>query len=504
MSSEAQLPQPGEVVDGKYRVESLLGKGGMGAVFVVRHTQTQRPFALKCMLADLIGDYEAEQRFIREAKLSGNVGHSGVVATYDIGRHRGCLYMVMELLSGEPLSTRLTRGALSIGEATHLMITVLDAVAAAHQQGIVHRDLKPDNIFLHRGPGGGAYEPKILDFGISKALSPDGQPTLGLTKTGAMLGTPLYMSPEQVRASRDINQRTDIYALGVIAYQLLTGTVPFDGSGFAELVLKIVTGETVPPSSRNSSIPPGLDAVVMRAMSVEPEQRFADAKSFARALAPFAVAPVYASQRPSALSSTPPASMNVSVPPAARVPSVTPQSLTPFAAEARVSVPVKPVPWIAIAAGAAALGLVAWLWLSGDASEVVADPGSTLPASAAAATQPSVASVAPPQPVAPQVIVKEPEPVVVAPAVVAAPVVAEPETPRHVAPAAAAPETVAPAHRHARQPHVEPVAHPSSPSSSMTPTPAFTSSPPAAVPAAQPERQRGPRPSDQIIDPFAD
>lgn len=500
MSTEAQLPQPGEVVDGKYRVESLLGKGGMGAVFVVRHTQTQRPFALKCMLADLIGDYEAEQRFIREAKLSGNVGHSGVVATYDIGRHRGCLYMVMELLSGESLSARLTRGAFSVGEAAHLMINVLDAVAAAHQQGIVHRDLKPDNIFLHRGPGGGGYEPKILDFGISKALSPDGQPTLGLTKTGMMLGTPLYMSPEQVRASRDLDQRTDIYALGVITYQLLTGTVPFNGSGFAELVLKIVTGDTVPPSARTPSIPSGLDAVVMRAMSVEPAQRFADTQSFSRALAPFAVAPVYASQRPSALSSAPPASMNVSVPPAARVPSAAPQSLTPFAAEARVSLPVKPVPWVAIAAGAAALGLVAWLWLSGDASDVVAEPVSPVSESVSAAAQPSVA---PAPSVAPQAVAQPPveatKPVVAAP--VAVPVVTQPKTPSHVATTTAAPE---PAHRHAREPRV-PAAHPSSPPSSMIPTPAFTSAPtPAVVPAAQPERQRGPRPSDQIIDPFAD
>ncbi len=472
MSTQAQLPQPGEIVDGKYRVESLLGKGGMGAVFVVRHVQTQRPFALKSMLGSLIGDYEAEQRFIREAKLSGNVDHPGAVATYDIGRHHGCLYMVMELLSGESLSARIARGALAVGDAAHVMTAVLDAVAAAHHKGIVHRDLKPDNIFMHRAPDGRGHEPKILDFGISKALSSDGQPTVGLTKTGMMLGTPLYMSPEQVRGAKTIDGRTDIYALGVILYEMLTGVVPYNGNSFADLVLKIVTGDTVPPSARVSTIPPALDAIVMRAMSPEQEARFPDAQSFARALAPYVTVPVYGSQRPRAASSAPPPSR-------APAPQPSPQALTPFASESRLDAPpVKPLPWPAFLGVAAAIGLVLWLWLGGDETPVAAEPPAPDTSAAAAVAQPTAAPmIAPTQPI---IGAQDALPIGVAPEAV--PIAPMPSSADHrahhaqhsshaEAPAAAAPTTA---------PVVEPVVEP------------------------EPRWQPAAPPSEQIIDPFAE
>jgi serine/threonine-protein kinase len=387
MSNDAKLPQPGEIVDGKYRVDSLLGQGGMGAVFVVRHVQTQRQFALKCMLAALVGDYEAEQRFLREAKLAGNVDHPGVVATYDVGRHHGLLYMVMELLSGESLGARLARGAYSVAEGTHVMTTVLAAVSAAHQKGIVHRDLKPDNIFLHRGPDGRGTEPKILDFGISKALSPDGKPTMGLTKTGMILGTPLYMSPEQVRGSKTLDQRTDVYALGVILYEMLAGVVPYNGNNFADLVLKIVTADTVPPSKHVASIPPALDAVIMRAMHIDPDARFADAMAFAQALAPFAVAPVYGSVRPPSGLSTPPPPSRASYAAAAPVPA---QSLTPFSAEARIDpLPVHSVPWPVFAVAAAAVLAGAWFLFAGGAGQAkTAQPNLPSTVSPVAAAQP--------------------------------------------------------------------------------------------------------------------
>lgn len=276
------MPAPGVVLAARYRLDGLLSSGGMGSVYAATHTETGRRFAVKVMLADLSGDNEAERRFMREARLASSMNHPCVIRVYDVGYHEQHPYMVMELLTGESLRQRLARGKLDAKEAAALMVRVLDGVGAAHRMGIVHRDLKPDNIYLCRSPDGSSVEPKVLDFGISKSLAANG--TQNLTKTGIALGTPLYMSPEQVRGERDVDARADIYALGVILYEMLAGEVPFNGRNYAELALKIITGEMRALHERDPAIPEALSAVVARAMAVERGSRYRDVEALAQPL----------------------------------------------------------------------------------------------------------------------------------------------------------------------------------------------------------------------------
>jgi serine/threonine-protein kinase len=302
------MPEPGAVIAGRYLLERTLSSGGMGSVYVASHTQTGRRFALKVMLADLTGDREAELRFLREAKLAGSINHPCVIRVYDVGHHGQHPYMVMELLEGESLGQRLKRGRYLAQEAAALLLRVLEGVAALHGQGIVHRDLKPDNIFLCRSPDGRSVEPKVLDFGISKSLSTER--TQQLTRTGIALGTPLYMSPEQVHGVRDVDQRADVYALGVILYEMLAGQVPYDGRNYAELVLKIITGDAPSLQSYQARVPESLEGVVRKAMAVDRQQRYANVAELAADLRAFAQgvlpqAPRMSSARPQAHSLTP-------------------------------------------------------------------------------------------------------------------------------------------------------------------------------------------------------
>ncbi len=355
-----RMPKKGDIIAGKYRIEEILGTGGMGSVYSARHETTNRKFAVKLMASSLSGDPDAKERFVREARLAGSIDHPGVVDIYDVGYHEVSLYMVMDLLKGESLGERLKRERPQRTEAIHLMMGVLKGVAAAHAKGIVHRDLKPDNIFLHREAGSQELEPKILDFGVSKSLS--GGPGMpALTQTGVMLGTPFYMSPEQVHGAKDVDLRTDIYSLGVILYQMLSGQLPYKSNTFAALVLEIMTGQPPPLEELVPDLPEGLHSVVKRAMAVSTADRYPDAQSMADALAPFdtlrATAAKSTSARPAEqetrlLGSAQPAPASRHA--AVTVPSPVSDTTTPYIAESPVEIPGRRSP-LPIAAGAAAV-----------------------------------------------------------------------------------------------------------------------------------------------------
>ncbi len=275
---------PGQIIDNKYRIVRLIGEGGMGSVYEGENTLIARRVAIKVMHAAATQNEQALLRFEREAQAAGRIGSDHILEVLDLGRlENGDRYMVMEYLDGEPLSQRIERlGRLSPEQIAKLMCQALKGLQAAHNAGIIHRDLKPDNIFILREKAGRPDFVKIIDFGISKfsALGSD----MNMTRTGAVMGTPYYMSPEQAKGSSQVDPRSDVYAIGVIMYEAVTGRVPFDGNTFNELMFKIVLSE--PP--KLTEVVPDLDprfvAIVNRAMARELDDRFASAAVLMQAL----------------------------------------------------------------------------------------------------------------------------------------------------------------------------------------------------------------------------
>ncbi|HKU37749.1 MAG TPA: serine/threonine-protein kinase [Polyangiales bacterium] len=284
-----RVPALGSVIADKYRVEELIARGGMGAVYMATHLVSGKRVALKWMLPSLGQAPGAKERFVREACATARIEHPNVIDIYDVGNDRGSVYLVMELLRGETLAEFLQRTPqVPADQAVSILMPALRGVAAAHAHHVIHRDLKPDNIFLCRSSDGEWREPRVLDFGISKINAAEGPMNLALTSSGAVMGTPYYMSPEQVRGAKEVDERGDVYAFGVIFYEMLSGQRPFEAETYNQLILKIATEDPPPLAELQPELDPLLVAVVERAMARDPAQRFQSIEELAVALEPFA------------------------------------------------------------------------------------------------------------------------------------------------------------------------------------------------------------------------
>jgi len=283
--SAPRLPKPGDLVAGKYRIESRLGQGAMGEVFSAENVLTHKRVALKWLRPELLGDADARRRFSNEARLAARISHPNVIDIYDVVEDEGP-FLVMEQLEGEPLSALLARKALPRGELLRVLLHAMEGVAAAHKKGVVHRDLKPDNVFVCTDAAGRPVMPKVLDFGISKALAPLREDS-SLTAIGVLLGTPYYVPPEQLGHARHVDHRADVYALGVILYECLTGKLPYESSDLPTLLSMIAAGEAPSPRGYDTSIPEPLAAIVMKAIAPRPDDRFASVDALQLALSPY-------------------------------------------------------------------------------------------------------------------------------------------------------------------------------------------------------------------------
>ncbi|MDB4976209.1 MAG: serine/threonine protein kinase, partial [Myxococcaceae bacterium] len=280
------LPIVGAEIAGKYRIESILGQGGMGAVYAARNVMTGKRVAIKWLLPEHAAS-NTRERLLREAQCAASIDHPNVVDIYDVGEHEGGLFLVMEYLRGKPLSDVLAeRGRLDPDELVAMLVPAMRGVHAAHQAGVIHRDLKPENILLSESDG--QIVPKVVDFGVSKNVGASAMPNSSLTRTGALVGTPHYMALEQVDGSNAIDSRTDVYAFGVLLYRALTGHFPFDGTSLGEVILKIGTKEAAPMRTLRPELPLGLDTLVLRALSRDRTKRFGDLEELARGLSQFA------------------------------------------------------------------------------------------------------------------------------------------------------------------------------------------------------------------------
>jgi serine/threonine-protein kinase len=265
------MPDPliGRTIGGRYRIESKIGAGGMASVYRASNDVLGRKVAIKFLAPDLAQDATQRQRFLREARATNRIRHEHIVDITDYGDEGKLVYLVMELLEGEPLNHRIARGPIPPREAIELLMQVARALARAHEFEVIHRDLKPENIFLTVRDG--HTHIKLLDFGLAHVRN-----ETRLTAAGAVFGTPEYLSPEQARGAPNVGPAADLYALGVVFFEMLTGRLPFEGST-AELIVKHLRNAPPAPSQFNSAVPPEIDALVAKLLSKDPSQRHRDA-----------------------------------------------------------------------------------------------------------------------------------------------------------------------------------------------------------------------------------
>ena len=286
------VPPPG-LVAGKYRLTQLIGRGGMGSVWEGTHTTLGTQVAVKFIESEYAESPEARSRFESEARAAAKLRSKHVVEVYDHGvTEDGRPYIVMEYLRGEPLDKRLERvGRMAAKDTARMLLQVCRALSRAHAGGIVHRDLKPENVFLVWDEEDGADVAKVVDFGIAK-FADNQLGNSSATRTGSVLGTPYYMSPEQARGLRSVDHRSDLWSVGVIAYRCVVGVLPFDGEAVGDLLVKLCTAPLPIPSQMAPDLPPGFDAWFAKALSREPEGRFSSAAELAESLAAVCGLPV--------------------------------------------------------------------------------------------------------------------------------------------------------------------------------------------------------------------
>lgn len=300
--------RPGEVLAGKYRVEKVLGAGAMGVILAARHIELDELRAIKLLRPSLLGDRSMTERFMREARAAVRLKSEHVAKVHDVGKlESGAPFIVMEYLEGNDLKSFMGGKGRTLDPevAASFVLQACEALSEAHAAGIIHRDLKPSNLFVSTSAGGTPCV-KVLDFGIAKLAAQAGaSPQDELTGTMDILGTPLYMSPEQMRSARTVDARSDIWALGAILYRCLVGRTPFRGHNTAEICVSVMTEEPVPLSSLRPDVPPGLEAIVLKCLEKDPDRRYGSAAELADALVPYAGSGAAASRRISALDFAP-------------------------------------------------------------------------------------------------------------------------------------------------------------------------------------------------------
>jgi hypothetical protein len=399
---------------GKYSIVRLLGAGGMGAVYEIEHELTKHRRALKMLHAAMANIPGVVERFLREASAAGRVGNPHIVETFDAGTLEGGEpYIVMEMLKGCPLTDKIGQGPMSVSEVVDLIGQACDGVQAAHDAGIVHRDLKPDNLFVTEQDGRPFV--KILDFGISK-FDPGKTGGMALTQEGAALGTPYYMSPEQIRGETSLDARADVYALGVILYECFAAQRPFDADSLTHLAVLIHTGQAKPLLEHRPDLPPGITEVVSRAMATDRNNRIQSAQDLKTELAKFGAIAFRSTQ-----AAMPPAEPVLPTPPmsAMGAPGLATSAAGVSVAQARsqVTQATQKGQKNVILAGFAALavvGVVGAVLVRGG-GQPAPDASSSLPATKPV-DPPRAASPAPPPQPAPEPIATAPAPSASAPA----------------------------------------------------------------------------------------
>ncbi len=291
---QAASLEPGAMIAGKYKVHRVLAEGGMGVIVEAENVALGQRVAVKFLLPEMESRPEVIERFLREARAAARLRSDHVVRVFDIGTdERGLPFIVMELLNGVDIEHEIeARGPLPVAEAVGFVVQALDAIVEAHSAGIVHRDLKPANLFLSGKPGG-PRRVRVLDFGISKVAT-DELVNASLTSSQSMLGSPAYMSPEQVRSTKGVDARTDVWALGVILYEMLTGASAFGGDSLGDVFAKIREEDVAPLRSRRPDVPEELAAVVHHCLVRDRDRRMPDAATLRDQLLPFGGRPLEA------------------------------------------------------------------------------------------------------------------------------------------------------------------------------------------------------------------
>jgi len=280
-------PMIGQVIDKRYRLTSKLGEGGMGEVYAADHLRIARSVAIKLLRAEVLTNEEAVKRFEQEAMTASSIGHENIIRIEDSGKlEDGRIYLAMELLAGLPFNDLIEQQALPHDRLLHILIQTCHGLAAAHNKGIVHRDMKPENIYITHDAQGHDL-PKLLDFGIAKVSQTEGENHL--TRTGTIFGTPFYMAPEQA-LGQGVDHRVDVYAMGVIMYEVFCGVVPFGGESFMGILTQHITTAPILPSIRAQEqhriLPPGMEAIILKAMNKEPGGRYQNMQELIEVLIP--------------------------------------------------------------------------------------------------------------------------------------------------------------------------------------------------------------------------